>query len=79
MHALYIDDLTEAEAVNLQKQLVNISSTEVQHPLSFHERTGHVRTETGLLQKRLDEIEQVRHGRRRGAAVFKYYYLYIYF
>ena len=38
MHALYIYDLSEAEAIDLKKQLVN-DPIQRPFPLSFHERT----------------------------------------
>ena len=41
MHALYIDDLSEAEAIELKKQLVD-DPVQRPFPLNYHERTQHV-------------------------------------
>ena len=50
MHAVYIDDLSEAEAVQLKKQLIN-------DPVQ--RRTRHiVPTENSLLQKQLTQVEK---------------------
>ena len=38
IHALYIDDLSEAEAINLKKDLVS-DPVQRQAPLTFNERT----------------------------------------
>ena len=46
MHALYIDDLSEAEAVNLKKQLVN-----------RYDRTKHILPAGSILQNNLNRIE----------------------
>ena len=57
MHALYVDDLTEAEAINLKKQLVKINHN-TNRPLSYHERTEHYfPPANSLLQKNLKNIE----------------------
>ena len=56
-HALYIDDLAEAEAVNLKKQLV-IDPNFRPAPLTFHERTRQVLPEnTSVLQSNLIKIK----------------------
>ena len=56
-HAVYIDDLSEAEAVDLKNQLL-IDSNQRQLPQPFHERTGHIYPkENSLLQKKLLELE----------------------
>ena len=39
IHLKYIDDMTVAESVNLKESLVEICNP--QHPLKYHERTGH--------------------------------------
>ena len=55
-HALYIDDLSEAEAIELKKQLL---SDPVQRPapLNFHERTKHILPAGSLLQQNLNKVE----------------------
>ena len=56
-HAIYIDDLSEAEAIDLKKQLI-LDPTSRPLPLNFHERTGHIfPTDNSLLQKQLTRIE----------------------
>ena len=56
-HAIYVDDLAEAEAINLKIQLVPDSNTRP-YPLSFHERTGKVfPPNKSLLQKNLLKVE----------------------
>ena len=55
MHALYIDDLSEAEAINLQKQLIR-DSVQRPYPLNYHERTEQVLPES-TLQDQLLQIE----------------------
>lgn len=57
MHALYIDDLSEAEAVELKKQLVQ--SPHPRHrPLQYRERTHHYfPPQNSLLQRNLNKIE----------------------
>ena len=57
-HAVYVDDLAEAEALNLKQQLVAdpVSRT---LPLSYHERTHHIfPAEKSLLQKQLLSVEK---------------------
>ena len=49
MHALYIDDLSEAEAIELKKELIN-------DPV-IHERTQQVLPNGSILQKNLEKIE----------------------
>ena len=56
MHALYIDDLSEAEAINLKKQLVDDPSQRP-FPLNFHERTQHVLPAGSILQQNLNRVE----------------------
>ena len=56
IHALYIDDLSELEAINLKEQLV----TDLQNrplPLNFHERFGKVLKDDSTLQKNLTKIQ----------------------
>ena len=55
-HALYIDDLSEAEAIELRKHL---SDDPVQRPfpLNYHERTQQILPPGGVLQKNLDTIK----------------------
>ena len=42
IHLKYVDDLTMAEAINLPKNLVQVSEAERPLPDMFHARTGHV-------------------------------------
>ena len=56
-HAVYIDDLSEAEDVNLKKQLVPEQVTRPQ-PLNYHERTSHIRpSDSSLLQRHPNNVE----------------------
>ena len=58
MHAVYIDDQSEAEAVQLKKQLIN-DPVQRPFPLNYHERTRHIfPTENSLLQKQLTQVEK---------------------
>jgi hypothetical protein len=58
MHAVYIDDLSEAEAVQLNKQLIN-DPVQRPFPLNYHERTRHIfPAENSLLQKQLSQVEK---------------------
>ena len=58
MHALYIDDLSEAFAVDLKKLLIN-DPVQRQYPLNYHERTKQILpVESNLLQKQLFNIEK---------------------
>ena len=56
MHALYIDDLSELEAIELKKQLIS-DPVERPFPLNYHERTKHVLPAGSILQKNLNKIE----------------------
>ena len=56
MHALFIDDLSEAEAVNLKRNLVD-DPDQRPYPLNFHERTKHILPGESILQKNLTKIE----------------------
>ena len=56
MHALYIDDLSELEAIELKKQLIS-DPVERPYPLNYHERTRQVLPAGSILQKNLDKIE----------------------
>ena len=56
-HVLYVDDLAEAEAVNLKKQLIPDDANRP-FPLSYHERTGKVfPSSNSILQKNLHNVE----------------------
>ena len=57
MHALFIDDLSEAEAINLKKQLINDPVTRP-YPLNFHERHKLVLPGGGILQQNLSKVEE---------------------
>ena len=50
--AVYIDDLSELEAINLKKQLV-IDPVVRPQPLCYHERTSHILGPSQLLQSNL--------------------------
>ena len=57
MHALYIDDLSEAEAIDLKKCLVK-DPAQRHYPLNFHERTQHILpVDKSSLQKQLQTVE----------------------
>ena len=56
MHALYIDDLTEAEAIELKKCLIK-DPVQRPFPLNYHERTHHVLPAGSTLQQSLEKIE----------------------
>ena len=57
MHALYIDDLSEAEAINLKKQLIK-DPVQRPFPLNYHERTQHIfPVDESKLQKQLYKVE----------------------
>ena len=56
MHALYIDDLSEAEAVELKKQL-NSDPVIRPSPLNYHERTHQIfPSEKNILQEHLNNV-----------------------
>ena len=57
MHALFIDDLSEAEAINLKKQLMD-DPTQRPYPLNYHERTKHILPGNSILQQNLTKIEE---------------------
>ena len=57
LHALFIDDLSEAEAVELKKQLIP-DPVQRPFPLNYHERTQQVyQAEQSLLQNQLNKLE----------------------
>ena len=56
VHALYINDLSELEAIELKKQLIS-DPVERPYPLNYHERTKQVLPAGSILQKNLDKIE----------------------
>ena len=57
-HIIYVDDLGEAEAVNLEQQLI-LDPTNRPLPRNFHERTNHILpAENSLLQNQLLETEK---------------------
>ena len=55
-HALYIDDLTEAVAVDLKKQVVK-DPIQRPKPLNYHERNQQILPAGSILQKNLEKIE----------------------
>ena len=57
MHALYVDDRTDAVAIDMKKQLTQ-SAAPRPFPLNYHERTGHVLPSGSALQKQLYSIEK---------------------
>jgi hypothetical protein len=56
MHALYIDDLSEAEAIELKTQLMN-DPVQRPLPLNYHERTQQILPAGSILQKHLNKVE----------------------
>ena len=57
-HMKYIDDLSYAHAIDLRKCLKINTDTEMQHPLAYHERTGHVLKESeSVLQQQASKLE----------------------
>ena len=56
-HAIFIDDLSEVEAIQLKKQLVP-DPVNRPYPLQYHERTQQILPqESSILQKNLIKIE----------------------
>ena len=55
-HAIFIDDLSEAEAIELKKQLI-IDPVTRPFPLNYHERTQQILPSGGILQQNLNKIE----------------------
>ena len=54
---MYIDDLSEAEAISLKRQLISDPVTRPA-PLNYHERTGHIfPMKDSLLQRNLLKIQ----------------------
>ena len=56
MHALYIDDLSEAEAIELKRQLIP-DPMQRPMPLNYHERSRQILPTGSILQKNLARIE----------------------
>ena len=56
MHALYIDDLSEAEAIELKRQLIP-DPMQRPMPLNYHERSQQILPTGSILQKNLARIE----------------------
>ena len=56
MHAIFIDDLSELEAIDLKKQLT-LDPVVRSAPLNYHERTGMILPPNSILQKNLTKIE----------------------
>ena len=57
-HTIYVDDLAEAEAINLKTQLVPGTQNRP-YPLKYHERTGQRFPQSNsLLQKNLHRVEE---------------------
>ena len=58
IHAVYIDDLSEAEAIELKKQLIK-DPVQRAFPLNYHERTKHIfPIENSILQNNLIKVEK---------------------
>ena len=56
-HTIFIDDLSEGEAINLKKQLI-ADPVKRPYPLKYHERTEQILPQNkSLLQKNLSRIE----------------------
>ena len=59
IHLKYVDDLTLAEAINLNEKLVSVSASERPLPDTYHARTGHVLPKnSSAVQKQLLSIEK---------------------
>ena len=57
-HAIYVDDLGEAEAIDLTKQLIS-DPVQRQFPLNYYESSQHILPpENSLLQNQLLKVEQ---------------------
>ena len=57
-HCIYIDDLSEAEAVSLKQQIIS-DPNQRPLPLNYHERTRQIfPVQNSLLQKNLHKIEE---------------------
>jgi hypothetical protein len=56
LHALYIDDLSEAEAIELKNRLI-VDPVQRPYPLNYHERTKHILPTNSILQQNLVKIE----------------------
>ena len=58
IHAVYIDDLSELEAIELKKQLMK-DPVQRPFPLNYHERTQHIfPTENNKSQAQLTKVER---------------------
>jgi hypothetical protein len=57
IHALYIDDLSEAEAIDLTKRIVD-DPIQRPFPLNFHEQTQHVLPAGSTLHQNLYRVEE---------------------
>ena len=55
IHALYIDDLCEAQAVDLKRKVI-FDPVQRPFPLNYHERTQHVLPAGSILQNNLMKI-----------------------
>ena len=55
-HALYVDDLSELEAIDLKQDLIADMSQRT-FPLKYHERTGQILKPNSRLQQNLNKIE----------------------
>ena len=59
IHLKFVDDLTLAETVNLQHDLVEVPELDRIHPTKFHDRTGHTfPTENSKVYNQLLKTEQ---------------------
>ena len=56
MHALYIDDLSKAEAIDLKRQLIPDPMQRLM-PLKYHERSRQILPTGSILQKNLARID----------------------
>ena len=56
MHAVFIDDLSEAEAIEMKKQLIADPSRRP-YPLNYHERSQQILPPGSILQENLNKIE----------------------
>ena len=56
MHAVFIDDLSEAEAIEMKKQLI-ADPNRRPYPLNYHERSQQILPPGSILQENLNKIE----------------------
>ena len=59
IHLKFVDDMTAAEAINVKKQLMINPDTNLPRPLEYHQRTGHILSESeSQIQSLLKDIKE---------------------